>query len=193
MLFAVPRTFLRATLAAAVALTFGLWLAPAHAQTAPDKTKIDEILGNLRSGRSFQQVAVSPDGARLAWVERAQGGADIRVAPLSAPQKSERVTAAARSETHCDEGQIAWRPDSRALAFFSDCAKEGQTDLYLSGLDAKPARRITALKGYEESPAFSPDGSWIAFLYVEGATRPASALAAIKPWSGVIGEEGVEI
>ncbi|MGB8261383.1 MAG: S9 family peptidase [Terracidiphilus sp.] len=193
MVFAVSRTFLRATLAASAALAFGLWLAPAHAQTVPVKSRIDEILRSPRTGRGFQQVAVSPDGARLAWVERAQGGEEIRVAPLDSPQKSERVTAAAKPEIHCDEGQIAWRPDSKALAFFSDCAKEGQADLYLSGLDAKPARRIAALKGYEESPAFSPDGSRIAFLYVEGATRPASALAAIKPWSGVIGEEGVEV
>jgi len=33
----------------------------------------------------------------------------------------------------------------------------------------------------------------VAFLYVEGATRPAGALAAMKPPSGVIGEEGIEI
>jgi Tol biopolymer transport system component len=33
----------------------------------------------------------------------------------------------------------------------------------------------------------------VAFLYVEGATRPAGALAAMKPPSGVIGEESVEI
>ncbi|MGA2561660.1 MAG: prolyl oligopeptidase family serine peptidase, partial [Terracidiphilus sp.] len=55
------------------------------------------------------------------------------------------------------------------------------------------ARRITELKGYVGAPAFSPDGQSIAFLYVEGATRPAGALAAMKPWSGVIGEDGVEI
>ena len=33
----------------------------------------------------------------------------------------------------------------------------------------------------------------MAFLYVEGATRPAGALAAMKPPSGVIGEDGIEI
>ena len=66
-------------------------------------------------------------------------------------------------------------------------------DLYLSQLDGSPARRLTELKGYEHEPAFSPDGTRIAFLYVEGATRPAGALAAMKPPSGVIGEDGVEI
>jgi dipeptidyl aminopeptidase/acylaminoacyl peptidase len=33
----------------------------------------------------------------------------------------------------------------------------------------------------------------VGFLYVEGATRPAGALAAMKPPAGVIGEDGVEI
>ena len=56
-----------------------------------------------------------------------------------------------------------------------------------------PVRRLTELNGYVQAPAFSPDGKAIAFLYVEGATRPAGALAAMKPPSGVIGEDGVEI
>ena len=116
------------------------------------------------------------------------------MAPLNDLKKSERVTAAAKPEQHCHEGQMAWAPDSKALAFFSDCAKPGeQSDLYLSRLDGQPARRLTELKGYVEAPAFSPDGKSVAFLYVEGATRPAGALAAMKPPSGVIGEDGVEI
>ena len=68
-----------------------------------------------------------------------------------------------------------------------------QVDLYVSRLDGTPAKRLTALKGLPQAPAFSPDGSQIAFLYVEGATRPAGALAAMKPPSGVIGEDGVEV
>jgi Tol biopolymer transport system component len=115
------------------------------------------------------------------------------VAPLSDLSKSQRVTAAAKPEQHCQEGQLAWAPSSKALAFFSNCAHSEQTDLYLSRLDGGVARRLTELKGYEEAPAFSPDGKSVAFLYVEGATRPAGALAAMKPWAGVIGEDGVEI
>src|SRR5208337_3484688 len=114
--------------------------------------------------------------------------------PFDDLAKSERVTAAAKAEQHCREGEMAWEPDSKALAFFSDCAKQGeQTDLYLSQLDGKPARRLTELKGYVEEPAFSPDGTRVAFLYVEGATRAAGALAAMKLPSGVIGEDGVEV
>jgi dipeptidyl aminopeptidase/acylaminoacyl peptidase len=164
------------------------------AAQAPDRARIEEVLRGLGRGRLVGQAAVSPDGKRLAWTEPASRGEVIRVAPLDGLAKSEPVTAAANPEQRCHEGELAWAPDSKALAFFSDCAKLGeQMDLYLSHLDGKQAARLTELKGYVDAPAFSPDGSKVAFLYVEGATRPAGALAAMKPPSGVIGEDGVEI
>ncbi|MGA9669842.1 MAG: S9 family peptidase [Terracidiphilus sp.] len=160
----------------------------------PDRAHIEDALKGLNRGRSVGQVAVSPDGKHLAWIQMAKEGIEIRVSPFDDMSKSERVTAAIKPDQHCREGQIIWAPNSKALAFFSDCAKPGeQTDLYLAPLDDKPARRLTELKGYVEAPAFSPDGARIAFLYVEGATRAAGALAAMKLPSGVIGEDGVEI
>jgi dipeptidyl aminopeptidase/acylaminoacyl peptidase len=60
-------------------------------------------------------------------------------------------------------------------------------------MDATPVRRLTQLNGYIQQPAFSPDGKSIAFLYVEGATRPAGALAAQDMPSGVIGEAESDI
>jgi dipeptidyl aminopeptidase/acylaminoacyl peptidase len=197
------RACLRAGLVAGVALVLGstfnlpaaaAQVAAAAAAQAQGRAHIDEVLKGLNRGRSVGQVAVSPDGKRLAWLQNGREGAEIRVAPLDDLTKSERVTAAAKPEQHCREGQIVWEPDAKALAFFSDCAKPGeQSDLYLAAMDGSPARRLTELKGYVEAPAFAPDGQSVAFLYVEGATRSAGALAAMKPWSGVIGEDGVEI
>ena len=167
---------------------------PAQTQSSasPERAAIEEMLKGLNRGHSIGQVAISPDGKRLAWIEGTKEGAEIRVAPLDELAKYERVTAAAKPDQNCHEGQIAWAPDAKSLVFFSDCAKPGQSDLYLAR-QGSPARRIIELKGYVEAPAFSPDGTRVAFLYVEGATRPAGALAAMKPPSGVIGEGGAEI
>jgi dipeptidyl aminopeptidase/acylaminoacyl peptidase len=201
MIFSQLRTFLRAVSIIGAFLLLGLAFSlpsalaqGAPAAPAPDRAHIEEVLKELNRGHSFGQVAVAPDGKHLAWIQNAKDGAEIRVAPLDDLAKSERVTAAAKPEQHCHEGQIAWSPDAKTLAFFSDCAKPGeQTDLYVAQLGGSPARRLTELKGYVEAPAFSPDGTRVAFLYVEGATRPSGALAAVKLPSGVIGEDGVEV
>src|SRR3954447_9007743 len=179
--------------------------AMAVAQTTPapaglDRSQIDEVLRGLNRGPSVEQVAVSPDGKRIAWTRAMRDGSEILVASINDLAKIERISAGVQPDQHCHESEIAWEPDAKGLAFFSDCAEPGgQADLYIAKVDpnpgpeGNPARRITELRGYPKEPAFSPDGTRVAFLYVEGATRPAGALAAMKPPSGVIGEDGVEI
>jgi dipeptidyl aminopeptidase/acylaminoacyl peptidase len=160
-----------------------------------DRAHVDEVLRELNRGHSVAQVAVSPDGRQLAWIAGGRGGGgEILVAPIEDLKKTQRVTAAAKADQKCEESDLAWGPDSKALAFFSDCASsDGQLDLYLSRVDGTPAKRLTQLKGAVHEAAFSPDGTKVGFLYVEGATRPAGALAAMKPPAGVIGEDGVEV
>lgn len=154
-------------------------------------------MASLGRSRFIGQVAISPDGSRLAWVEGGRRGGEIRVASIEngTLAESEQVTAAAKPGQRCEEGGLAWSPNSSSLAFFSDCAAPGeQADLYLTtfGPSGK-TRRLTALHGYVNAPAFSPDGRQIAFLYVEGATRAAGALAAMDLPSGVIGEDHIEV
>ena len=197
MFFTTNRITLRTALLAGAALFVGAAFslsAPSQTQTtaSPDRAAIEEVLKGISRGRSLAQVAISPDGKRLAWIEGTKGGAEIRVAPIGDLARFERVTAATKPEQHCREGHIAWSPDAQSLVFFSDCANPGQSDLYMAR-QGSPARRLTELKGYVEAPAFSPDGKSVAFLYVEGATRSAGALAAMKPPSGVIGEGDAEI
>ena len=121
-------------------------------------------------------------------------GASFSSAPSATSDQTQRITAAPSPGNSCTESEPTWSPDSAALAFLSDCADlGGQSDLYLSHLDGNPPRRLSDLHGYVNAPAFSPDGKRIAFLYVEGATRPAGALAAMDAPSGVIGEDGIEV
>ncbi len=156
---------------------------------APSRAQLDEILTSENRARTITQVAVSPDGKRIAWLEAGQ----IRLAPLDSLVQSQLVTAAAPGNS-CNASDLVWSPDSASIAFLSDCDTPGQqSDIYLSHLDGNPARRISQLHGYIAAPAFSPDGQSIAFLYVAGATRPSGALAAETLPSGVIGEDHVEI
>jgi acylaminoacyl-peptidase len=182
---------LRKTLFAVLILgALQLPVAAQQASATSSAAHIEEILRSLSRGHYIGQVAISPDGKRLAWI----GDSGILVAPLGNLEASQHVTAAGSSDQSCLEDELTWEPDSAALAFFSDCANPGgQSDLYLSRLDGVPALRLTALHGYVQAPAFSPDGKSVAFLYVEGATRAAGALAAMKRPSGEIGVEGVEV
>ncbi len=187
-----PGRLIAALLALAVAASAPL----ARTQDAPnpERAHLEEVLKGLNRGKGIGQVALSPDGKHLAWIEGGRGGGAIQVAPYDDLARTVRLTAATQPTQRCHESQIAWSPDSKSVAFFSDCAKPGgQSDLYLAKLDGTSARQLTELKGFVNAPAFSPDGTQIAFLYVDGATRQAGALAAMKAPSGVIGEDGIEI
>ena len=43
----------------------------------PDRAHIDEILKGLNRGKGIGQVALSPDGKHLAWIQMAKEGIDL--------------------------------------------------------------------------------------------------------------------
>jgi dipeptidyl aminopeptidase/acylaminoacyl peptidase len=165
--------------------------------SAPLDPRISTILGELEKTRIFHQVALSPDGQTIAWVVDGETGTEIEIAPTGDPSRAHRLTAGTGGP--CTEDSLAWSPDSKALAFSSDCnapaGANDQSDIYLAApAAASPSvRRLTHLHGGVTTLAFSPDGLYLACLYIEGASRPAGALAPIKPPAGVIGVEGLEI
>jgi dipeptidyl aminopeptidase/acylaminoacyl peptidase len=169
-------------------------LSAASATAAPEPDpRIASVISELAKTRRIHQVALAPDGGAIAWVVDGESGTEVELAPASNLSHPHRLSAGTGSS--CMEENLAWSPDSRSLALTSDCNDAHQPDIYLFATagNAAPPKRLTQLHGSVTTLAFSPDGARIAFLYIEGATRPAGALAAMKPPSGVIGVEGLEI
>jgi len=78
-------------------------------QTAPvDRARLDQVLKGLNRGRSVAQVAVSPDGKRVAWVDGPKDGGSVMVAPIDDLKQAQRVSAAAKPDQRCQESDIAW-------------------------------------------------------------------------------------
>jgi dipeptidyl aminopeptidase/acylaminoacyl peptidase len=170
----------------------------ANRSSQPVDPRIASVISELERTRTIHQAALSPDGQWIAWVVDADGGTEIQIASTADPARARRLTAGTGAS--CLEQNVAWSPDSKQLAFTSDCndGADGamdQADVYLA-IPAAPSsspRRLTHLRGGVTDLVFSPDGLHIACLYIEGATRPAGALAPMKPPAGVIGVEGLEV
>jgi dipeptidyl aminopeptidase/acylaminoacyl peptidase len=147
--------------------------------------------------RAPGQVAISPDGVLLAWTIGGREGQQLHLTEVANPDPAKDKIVSVAGATNCSNAAPVWSPDSQTLAFTSTCTSKqdepGQPQIFLYSRATGEAKQLTHLKGIFQQAAFSPDGSVLAFLFVENATRSAGALAAMKPWSGVIGEDGVEV
>ena len=194
------RAFTAAGTCAALGLFVSLSTTPIAAQTVPasdanvaQKQVIASLFDTLGKTRSPRQAAISPDGSAVAWVAATgKTGSRIHLTPLSGMASTQTITVNGLADTDaarkCSESDVAWSPDSKQLAFLSDCATTGQSQVFLADASStqQPPRQLTTVKGFVHSIAWSPNGKQLGFLFVENATRPAGALAAMKPAIGVI-------
>src|SRR5881392_1300259 len=123
-------------------------------------------------------VALSPDGANLAWVQSTAATTSkqtyTRETSGNAPAKLVKLPITGE-RTDFD---LAWSPDSKTLAFFSSAGERDQRQLWTVKSDASDAKKITKLNGYAARPRWSHDGKQIAFLYIEGAGGGGPLMAA---------------
>lgn len=155
-------------------------------------TPLDEVVKTLFVAHTFDQVAISPDGNSVAWVETVHtkngvlpGSTVIYVKNLKDPSRPRRISAGVADSLHA-EGSVAWSPDGQKIAFLSDAAKKGQLQLYVANAAGGPAKLLTSAKGFLSTPGWSPDGKTIAVLFTENATRASGPLVAETPQTGEI-------
>jgi dipeptidyl aminopeptidase/acylaminoacyl peptidase len=162
------------------------------AEKPKSSTPLDSVLDTLFAARTFEQTAISPDGKKVAWVETLvgkdgapTGNTAIYIADRESDAAPKRITAAHTNLARA-EGNVAWSPDSKTLAFLSDAIKPGQLQLYVVATPGGPAKKLTNAKGLLATPRWSPDGKTIAVLFTENATRAAGPLVAETPATGEI-------
>jgi dipeptidyl aminopeptidase/acylaminoacyl peptidase len=156
-----------------------------------------ETLDLLFATQQFKQVALSPDGRHVAWVE-ARPNADrtpsahsailLRATAGGATQRISAGDGQALGEEH----GLAWAHDGQQLAFLSDCGKKGQLQLYVIPAAGGKARQVTHLAGYLADPKWSPDGQTIALLNIAESSGAAGAVEAAAHETGEIAETFAE-
>jgi dipeptidyl aminopeptidase/acylaminoacyl peptidase len=164
---------------AALALAIALTAVPCtHAQDAASRARAAAILKSTPPPNPISSIAISPNGGRVAYVALGH----ITITPPR-PAGADTVML----DTGLSPRDLAWSADSERIAFIADTSADAPTaQIYTASAWAKDVKKIAELRGYVQSPRFSPDGKSVAFLYTENMPRVAGPLEPMTPLAGEI-------
>lgn len=109
--------------------------------------------------RDVTELALSPDGKKIAFVVRGEVFADFADKETDKEQRQGpalRITNNSFRDSH-----VAWAPDSRRLVYTSD--RHGDEEIYRYDFVARDETRLTDGPRPKRAPSYSPDGAWIAY------------------------------
>ncbi len=161
------------------ALAASLHCVPLLAQDQhPAPSRAAAVLDSMPHAKTIDQVALSPDGTQVAYIADGQltvtavGGGSLREISVEGKLPLREVT---------------WSADSKQLAFLADLPGDvPAAQVWTSAIDGSAPTKRTELKGYAQTPRFSPNGANLAILFIEGLPRVAGPLQPMTPLAGVI-------
>jgi tricorn protease len=109
-------------------------------------------IDHLSLTNQIQELALSPDGKKLAFVVHGE---------VFAVSSKDGGDAARVTKTPGAESQVAWAPDGRRLAYVSD--RDGVNHLFLYDFRTGAESQLTKDAFEDALPVFSPDGKAVAF------------------------------
>jgi len=140
-----------------------IWRAPVR-ETGELETSLQQV--TTGAGQDVE-VAISPDGTRLAFATLRQN-ADIWRLPVSPQTGLSTGPPEAVIQTTREESRGAWSPDGSAIAFNSD--RTGDMNIWLYSLKDGGTRQLTTGPGGDFQPNWSPDGARIVFFSSRSGT-----------------------
>ena len=146
---------------------------------SPDGNQVAFALGNADGGGIYTTIVGgektlrltagsdysptwSPDGRRVAFYRDVDHGTSIYVVPALGGTEQRLYTGLSSAWTT----GLNWSPDGKVLAFADSHGETNHTSISLLSLADSSTRQLTFPSGPEidYSPAFSPDGSTVAFV-----------------------------
>ena len=129
-----------------------IWSAPF---SLSDTTPFSAARPLTAENQRVEGVAVSPNGATLAYDANRSGNSDIYRIPAAGGEAVQLTTDKA------DDFEPEWSPDGKRIAFYS--TRTGTRDIYVMDADGANVEHVTALPGQERFPTWSPNGMRLAF------------------------------
>ncbi len=107
---------------------------------------------HLRLTDQISEIALAPDGKKIAFVVRGE---------VFAASATDGGDAARVTFTPAEESQIVWSGDSRRVVYVSD--RDGPTHLFVYDFATNSEAQLTRESASDDTPRFSPDGKMVAF------------------------------
>lgn len=176
-----------------LALAALLTLSGSRLASAQAPEPFDALYARLARVRETLGVAISPDGTRVARVEPASDESAARASLILVKENrpgapSVRITASLDGAA-IREGDVAFSPDGRTLAFVSRAGGAASAALWLAPVSGERApTRITRLRGTFASPRWSKDGRSLAVLVIENPLREPGPTNPSARDAGVVDE-----